>query len=418
MTIAAEVKGKDGEIERRPTVLRTTVENSISSGLASLSVSATGSSKSMSKSKSGVRGGGRSDSKKETESSEPHLTYTAERVTGSGSFGIVYQAQVVETQETVAIKKVLQDRRYKNREVQILKDLRHPDVIRLRHCFYSRGNPDEVFLNLVMDYVPETLHRSIRAHTKASKHIPMLYVKVYAYQLTRAMAYIHSLGVCHRDIKPQNILLDPKSHKVFLCDFGSAKVLTSSQANVAYICSRYYRAPELVFDATYYSTAVDIWSLGCVFAELLLGTPLFPGGSSVDQLVEIMKVLGTPTKDDIRRMNPMSSSFRFPHVKRQEWTDVFKSHVPDAALDLVNNMLSYDPKKRMRALNCLGHPFFDELRAEGTVLPNGKPLPPLFNWTKAEISRMERKGLTDKLVPKHMRAEFDANLAASNTPSP
>jgi serine/threonine protein kinase len=407
MTMAAELKGAK---ERRPTEssiteLRaptTTQENSLSSGLASMSMS-----------RSSKRGGV-SDSKKE---GELHLTYTAERVTGSGSFGIVYQAQVVETKETVAIKKVLQDRRYKNREVQILKDLRHPDVIRLRHCFYSRGNTeDEVFLNLVMDYVPETLHRSIRAHTKASKHIPMLYVKVYAYQLTRAMAYIHSLGVCHRDIKPQNILLDPKSHKIFLCDFGSAKVLSSSQANVAYICSRYYRAPELVFDATYYSTAVDIWSLGCVFAELLLGTPLFPGDSSVDQLVEIMKVLGTPSKVDIRRMNPMSSSFRFPHVKRQEWTDVFKSHVPAAALDLVDSMLCYDPKKRMRAFHCLGHPFFDELRAEGTVLPNGKPLPPLFNWTKAEISRMQRKGLTDKLVPSHMRAEFDATLATITAP--
>ncbi len=109
------------------------------------------------------------------------------------------------------------------------------------------------------------------------------------YQLFRSLAYIHSMGICHRDIKPQNLLLDPESAVLKLCDFGSAKQLVKGELNVSYICSRYYRAPELIFGATDYTCNIDIWSAGCVLAELLLGQPIFPGDSGVDQLVEIIK---------------------------------------------------------------------------------------------------------------------------------
>lgn len=99
----------------------------------------------------------------------------------------------------------------------------------------------------------------------------MILVKLYAYQIFRALAYIHSLSIVHRDIKPQNLLVDPLSHQLKLCDFGSAKKIVKGEKNVAYICSRYYRAPELIFGATEYTSAVDVWSAGCVIGELLLG---------------------------------------------------------------------------------------------------------------------------------------------------
>ncbi len=106
------------------------------------------------------------------------ISYAAERVIGNGSFGVVYQATVIETGETVAIKKVLQDRRFKNRELQIMGMLDHPDVVALKHCFYSKGEkPDDVFLNLVMEYIPETIHRTLRNHTKAKKLVPIMYTK-------------------------------------------------------------------------------------------------------------------------------------------------------------------------------------------------------------------------------------------------
>ena len=101
-----------------------------------------------------------------------------------------------------------------------------------------------------------------RQHSKAKIPLPLLYVKLYLYQLSRALAHIHSLGICHRDIKPQNLLVNPETQQLKLCDFGSAKALVKGEPNVAYICSRYYRAPELIFGSTDYTTAIDVWSQG------------------------------------------------------------------------------------------------------------------------------------------------------------
>ncbi len=150
----------------------------------------------------------------------------------------------------------------------------------------------------------------------------MILVKLYAYQLCRALGYIHALGICHRDVKPQNLLVNPETHVLKLCDFGSAKMLIPTEPNVSYICSRYYRAPELIFGATNYTTMIDIWSLGCVVGELLIGRPLFPGENGVEQLVEIVKILGTPTKDEIHAMNENYKEFKFPQVVRTPWQKV------------------------------------------------------------------------------------------------
>src|SRR5215469_5623130 len=115
---------------------------------------------------------------------------------------------------------------------------------------------DEVYLNLVLEYVPETVYRASRYFNKMKTTMPILEVKLYIYQLFRSLAYIHSQGICHRDIKPQNLLLDPNTGVLKLCDFGSAKILVENEPNVSYICSRYYRAPELIFGATNYTTKI------------------------------------------------------------------------------------------------------------------------------------------------------------------
>ncbi len=162
-----------------------------------------------------------------------------------------------------------------NRELQIMRIVRHPNIVELKAFYYSNGDrvpefkmelynehgltlpqKDEVYLNLVLEFVPETVYRASRYFNKMKTTMPILEVKLYIYQLFRSLAYIHSQGICHRDIKPQNLLLDPNSGVLKLCDFGSAKILVEHEPNVSYICSRYYRAPELIFGATNYTTKI------------------------------------------------------------------------------------------------------------------------------------------------------------------
>ncbi|XP_047338759.1 shaggy-related protein kinase NtK-1-like isoform X1 [Impatiens glandulifera] len=343
--------------------------------------------------------GGRNGQPKQT------ISYMAERAVGQGSFGVVFQAKCLETGETVAIKKVLQDKRYKNRELQTMRLLDHPNVVALKHCFFSTTDKDELFLNLVLEYVPETAYRVIKHYNKLNQRMPIIYVKLYSYQIFRALSYIHrSIGVCHRDIKPQNLLVNPHTHQLKICDFGSAKILVKGEPNISYICSRYYRAPELIFGATEYSTAIDIWSAGCVLAELLLGQPLFPGENGVDQLVEIIKVLGTPTREEIRCMNPNYNEFRFPQIKAHPWHKIFYKHMPPEAVDLVSRLLQYSPDLRSSAMDAMIHPFFDELRDTNTRLPNGRLLPPLFNFKANELEGVHPEVLV-RLIPSHARKQ-------------
>ncbi|XP_033247373.1 protein kinase shaggy isoform X2 [Drosophila miranda] len=359
------------------------------------------------------------------------VSYTDTKVIGNGSFGVVFQAKLCDTGELVAIKKVLQDRRFKNRELQIMRKLEHCNIVKLLYFFYSSGEKlaefpidlgifasvlkpqrDEVFLNLVLEYIPETVYKVARQYAKTKQTIPINFIRLYMYQLFRSLAYIHSLGICHRDIKPQNLLLDPETAVLKLCDFGSAKQLLHGEPNVSYICSRYYRAPELIFGAINYTTKIDVWSAGCVLAELLLGQPIFPGDSGVDQLVEVIKVLGTPTREQIREMNPNYTEFKFPQIKSHPWQKVFRIRTPTEAINLVSLLLEYTPSARITPLKACAHPFFDELRLEGNhTLPNGRDMPPLFNFTDHELSI--QPSLVPQLLPKHLANRSSAGGQAA-----
>ncbi|KAG8764312.1 regulator of ime2 [Ceratobasidium sp. 423] len=314
------------------------------------------------------------------------IKYTNCKVIGNGSFGVVFQARqlgVPKHLEDIAIKKVLQDKRFKNRELQIMRLVKHPNVVDLRAFFYSSGDKkDEVYLNLVLEYVPETVYRTSRHYVKLKQPIPNLQIKLYMYQLLRSLAYIHSVGICHRDIKPQNLLLNPSTGILKLCDFGSAKILVPGEPNVSYICSRYYRAPELIFGATNYSTNIDIWSTGCVMAELMLGQPLFPGESGIDQLVEIIKV--------------------------------FRPRTSPEMLDLVARLLEYTPTARLSAIEAMCHPLFHELRQEGTSMPSGREMPALFNFTREAGGVMQ----SHSTIYPRITDFDDGSVTNSGPPSP
>uniref|UniRef100_A0A0G4FXZ0 Protein kinase domain-containing protein n=1 Tax=Chromera velia CCMP2878 TaxID=1169474 RepID=A0A0G4FXZ0_9ALVE len=326
------------------------------------------------------------------------------KILGNGSFGVVTEARCLETGEVVAIKQVLQDPRYKNRELDVMKVLAHPNIVELKDYYYTDaggrdgGNPGEKFLNVVMEFIPDTVYRVIKTFVRNSQYMPMILVKLYSYQMCRALGYLHTLGICHRDIKPQNLLVDTRLHVLKLCDFGSAKTLVPGEPSVAYICSRYYRAPELMLGATEYTTAIDIWSIGCVLGEMILGRPLFAGNTSVDQLVKIIQTMGTPTREQMSAMNHNYTDFRFPDVRPKAWSRIFHSHTPPEALDLISQLLRYEPQLRLKPLDALAHPFFDELRQRETRLPTGGTLPPLFNFTEAEL-RAVSSDAREKLIP-------------------
>jgi len=219
------------------------------------------------------------------------MQYTQCKIVGNGSFGVVFQTKLSPSGEDAAIKRVLQDKRFKVFETassrtcrpltrhrivscrscglsdtRILSSLKLFTIPMVNECVFPKSHSegelivtpqkDEVYLNLVQEYVPETVYRASRYFNKMKTTMPILEVKLYIYQLFRALAYIHSQGICHRDIKPQNLLLDPSTGVLKLCDFGSAKILVENEPNVSYICSRYYRAPELIFGATNYTTKI------------------------------------------------------------------------------------------------------------------------------------------------------------------
>ncbi|EER18587.1 glycogen synthase kinase-3 alpha, putative [Perkinsus marinus ATCC 50983] len=338
-------------------------------------------------------------------------TYKAQRIIGSGAFGVVYEAKVQETGETVAIKKVFEDKRFKNRELPTLKQLKHPNIVTLKHAFHTAAEtPTDLYLNLVMEYVPDNLYQVMKYYAKVKDYMPSQLVKLYSYQLLRAVGYVNAKGFAHRDIKPQNVLICPSTHTLKLCDFGSAKKLAMGEDNVAYICSRFYRAPELIFGSTGYTSKVDIWSTGCVIAEMCLGCPLFPGQTGVDQLVEIIKVLGTPTAEQVAAMNPKYKDFNprvFPRIKPIGLANALRGRPQmDRGFEaLLRVLLRFEPATRMSPILALCLEYFEQLRNQkdlGQEIENAGGLPKeLFKFTSEELMEV---GDSRRLAPRRVES--------------
>ena len=329
---------------------------------------------------------------KEQKLTENDLIFDKKDIVGQGAFGEVFLAKIKKTGEKVAVKKVFQDRRYKNRELSIMQKLNHPNIVKLLSFYYTKANipkakNDDVFLNCIMDYVPETLSILISKNKHQGTKFPSSLLKLYSYQMLKSIGYLHSIGICHRDIKPQNILIDPLDYTLKICDFGCAKQLVKNEENISYICSRYYRPPELVLGATFYTCQVDVWSIGCVIAELVLNRAIFPGKSAKEQLYEIIKILGTPSKEEINEMNPKVHITKLPNIPHKLWKDVFKDKTDDLLfIDLVDKLLVYEPEKRLTPYQALNHPFFEEMKKKDFKLPNGNSVPKhIFQFKECEI---------------------------------
>ncbi|PJF17346.1 Protein kinase shaggy-like isoform x6 [Paramicrosporidium saccamoebae] len=303
-------------------------------------------------------------------------------VIGNGTFGIVCRARDLATNAIVAIKTVYQDEGHQNRELSIIKALEHGNIVALQRYFYTRNEHREEFLSLVLEWMPTSVDRLLR---DGERTVPLPLVQRAFQQFAQALQYLHGVGVCHRDIKPHNLLLDPHTGMVKLCDFGCSKRLQRGESNIQYICARYYRAPEIVLGWGCYSVAIDLWSAGCVLAELLMGRPIFPGKNSIDQLAKIIRVLGAPTAAEMVAMGqePKRLGLKAPLAldeRRRALRAVVPSEVPDDGVDLLAALLQYDPEKRLTPSQIIAHPFLQDIQP----IPKMSSLPPTPTRSKVK----------------------------------
>lgn len=270
----------------------------------------------------------------------------------------------------MAVKRVRKAERKISREYEILKELKgNKYCVELLDVFYTLGDDEKLTQNFVFEYVPDCLENYLVDTRKRGKFIPLATIKSIMKQLLEGLAFVHSKNICHRDLKPDNVLLD-EDMNVKICDFGSSKVLDGkSKKNIPHIVSRYYRAPELMLGHTDYSTPVDMWATGCIFVEMFTLDPLFPGKNEGMQLYEIMMIIGSPKMRDKEYLySSLSDESKkalqsVKEIPALDFKTVFpvKNYKPAEiaqAADLAKHMLEWDPEKRITAKDALKHPFF------------------------------------------------------------
>ncbi|OQR72556.1 glycogen synthase kinase-3 beta-like [Tropilaelaps mercedesae] len=322
------------------------------------------------------------------------IKFSIQKVLGRGTFGSVCRIQTSDG-EILALKSQDIDQNFISRELEILKILDHVNIVHLKY-YYFETDDEMIRLHLVMDYIQDTLHRILVQFRRRAKLVPPVLIKVIIHQFLRAIKYLHTRSIAHRDLKPSNVLVHAESGRVKLCDFGSAKKLNANETHIAYICTRHYRAPELVMGSTTYTTKVDIWSAGLILAEMFLLHPVFCGESNLDQLTEMIRMLGTPTRKEIRALHP-SFPAGLPKKEPLSWTEILEHKVEPQALILISMMVRYNPCERLDAWEALSYSFFNEVRSPRCRLPSGNPLPPLDDFTAEELSYLPKiKELFDK----------------------
>jgi len=297
--------------------------------------------------------------------------YQPTKILGHGAYAVVCEAIDLRNGQKVAIKKNkdvfqdISDAKRILREVKLLMHFNHDDVIPLLDVI----PPEESAINtytdvyLVMPRMETTLARVI----KSKQRLTTQHRQFFLYQLCRGMKYIHSAGVIHRDLKPENILVNGVDCNLKITDFGLARGVFKEDEKknqlTEYVVTRWYRAPEVMCSARLYDVAVDVWSIGCIFAELFLRKPLFPGGNHIEQLKIIFKIVGTPKKDQLDWIKTKEAKQWVSNMKEHKGSDfdVLFKKADDDARDLLQKMLTLDPTKRVTINQALEHKFFHEL---------------------------------------------------------
>jgi serine/threonine protein kinase len=260
------------------------------------------------------------------------------------------------------------------REISLLKRVQHDNIVKLQAVITEQN-----CVCMVFEYLDLDLKKYLDAIYKLPVPKPMttMLIKSYLFQLITAMAHCHAARVIHRDLKPQNVLLDKEGH-LKVADFGLGRAcgLIQDRALTAEVVTMWYRAPEILLGHEVYTEAVDMWSIGCIFAELFQGTPLFPGDSEIDQTLKIFHKLGTPTEQTFPGyVQLVGDSVEFPVWKQMRWNQICpRMHEEEpCAIRLLQELLTYDPHARITAADALLHPYFDSIRPFFTQLDEQQP---------------------------------------------
>jgi len=334
---------------------------------------------------------------------------------GKGAYGIVWRALDKKTRDVVALKKIFDafqnatDAQRTFREIMFLQEMdRHEHIIRLTNVLKADNDRD---IYLVFEYMETDLHAAIRANILQDIH------KQYIlWQSLKALKYMHSAELLHRDMKPSNLLLNSDC-LMKVADFGLARSLpesrTAADADLDlppltdYVATRWYRAPEILLGAGKYDFGVDMWAMGCILGEMLLGKPAFPGTSTMNQLEKICTLVGCPAREEVQKISPFAVSMLLGENAQGSWPRVhpgkrddserdggafdrveqevvgrFRALFPnstDVAIDLMIKLLHFEPHKRLSAIDALEHPYVSQFHDPSVERVAAKPVKPLIN---------------------------------------
>ena len=328
--------------------------------------------------------------------------YERIRKVGEGTYAVVYESLCKETKRKVAIKRIKMTSQGFGldisaiRELEFLRELHHPNIVDLQDVFIEDKN-----LNLVLGFYEVDLEMVIKDRSLILRPGD---VKMWMIMLLRGLEHCHQRNIIHRDIKPNNLLLSPDG-QLKLADFGLTRSMGyQMHPMTSQVVTRWYRAPELLFGAKFYTSAVDVWAAGCIFAELMLRTPFLVADTDMGQITTMFRALGTPTDSQWPGLKLLPDYVAFPSYPRPPLNTIFNAASSDA-LDLLERMLTYDPERRISARDALMHPYFKNAPRPTTPIELPRTDPEKFQQLKRTAEQAQFHG--SGIQPKKLNFEQD-----------
>jgi len=330
-------------------------------------------------------------------------------IIGTGAYGVVVSAMDTQSQKRVAIKKI--EKAFEHpvyakrtlRELKIMRLMRHENILKLLTIQLPTSLED--FNDLYI--FTELMETDLSSVIKSSQPLTSEHIQFFLYQLLRGLKYLHSANILHRDLKPRNILVNINCD-LKICDFGLSRaelagVEISAGSMSDYVATRWYRAPELILTYKKYTKALDVWSVGTIFGELLRRKPLLPGNDSQEQLELIFSLIGSPSDVEIESVpNPRAREQlrRMPKRRGRPFDQVFRDCDPQG-VDLLSRMLVFDPTRRITVEQALAHPYFASLHFEEDE-PSCTPVSRFdFDFERTQATMAELKLLIFEEIQLH-----------------